>query len=143
MRGGTAYCTVVIADRLIGSPVVNDPEYAFVFNRPSLDKFAPRVRPGGILLINSSLIDIQSERQDIQQVCVPCNEIANALQNGRSINLVGLGAFVARTGMVAMETQRAVLQKEFGKKGNVLQAANAVFEAGVKAVLEGQGAKAP
>ncbi len=145
MRGGTAFCTVVIADRLIGSPIVNDPENAFVFNRPSLDKFGPRVRPGGVLLINSSLVDVQSERQDIQQCCVRCNDIANALKNGRSINLVGLGAFVARTGMVGLDTQRAVLHKEFGKKGKeaVLQAATEVFEAGVQAVLEGQGAKAP
>lgn len=145
MRGGTAYCTVVIADRLIGSPIVNDPENVFVFNRPSLEKFGPRVRPGGVLLINSSLIDVRSDRQDIAQVCVPCNDIANALKNGRSINLVGLGAFVARTGMVGLDTQRAVLEREFGKKGKgeALRAASEVFEAGVRAVLEGQGAKTP
>jgi 2-oxoglutarate ferredoxin oxidoreductase subunit gamma len=138
MRGGTAYCTVVVADRLIGSPIVNDPECAFVFNRPSLDKFGPRVKPGGLLLINSSLIDVQSERKDITQVLVPCNDIANELKNGRSINLVGLGAFVARSGMVSVDVQRTVLQKEFGKKkGDALKAAMEVFEAGVQAVQGG------
>ncbi len=143
MRGGTAYCTVVIADRLIGSPIVNDPENVFVFNRPSLDKFGPRVKPGGLLLINSSLIDVKSERKDIAQVLVPCNEIANALKNGRSINLVGLGAFVAQSGMVSLDVQRHVLEREFAKKGSALQQAMEVFEAGVKAVREGPGAKAP
>ena len=137
MRGGTAYCTVVIADRLIGSPIVNDPENVFVFNRPSLDKFGPKVRPGGLLLINSSLIDILSKRKDITQVPVACNEIANALKNGRSINLVGLGAFVARSGMVSLEVQRETLRKEFAKKGDALAAAQAVFEAGVQAVQGG------
>jgi 2-oxoglutarate ferredoxin oxidoreductase subunit gamma len=137
MRGGTAYCTVVIADRLIGSPIVNDPENVFVFNRPSLDKFGPRVRPGGLLLINSSLIDVLSKRKDIVQVPIACNEIANALKNGRSINLVGLGAFVARSGMVSLEVQRETLRKEFAKKADALAAAQAVFEAGVQAVQGG------
>jgi 2-oxoglutarate ferredoxin oxidoreductase subunit gamma len=137
MRGGTAYCTVVVADKLIGSPIVNDPENVFVFNRPSLDKFGPRVKPGGLLLINSSLIDVKSERKDIEQVLVPCNEIANGLKNGRSINLVGLGAFVARSAMVALAVQRQVLEKEFGKKGDALKAAMEVFEAGVAAVRGG------
>ena len=134
MRGGTAYCTVVIADGLIGSPIVNDPQNVFVFNRPSLDKFGPRVRPGGLLMINSSLIDVRSQREDVRQLLVPCNDIANNLKNGRSINLVGLGAFVAASAMVSLEAQRAVLQKEFGrKKADVLAAALAVFDAGVEA----------
>jgi len=134
MRGGTAYCTVVVADRLIGSPIVNDPENVFAFNRPSLDKFAPRIRPGGLLIINSSLIDVRSPRQDISQILVPCNDIANALKNGRSINIVGLGAFVASSAMVSLEAQRSVLHKEFGKKkGDVLAATLEVFEAGVRA----------
>jgi len=138
MRGGTAYCTVVVADRLIGSPVVNDPECIFVFNRPSLDKFAARVKPNGMLFINSSLIDVRADRTDIQQVLVPCNDIANALNNVRSLNLVGLGAFVARSGFVSLETQRQVLQQEFAKKGKVLQAVLKVFDAGVQAA-KGEG----
>jgi 2-oxoglutarate ferredoxin oxidoreductase subunit gamma len=77
-------------------------------------------------------------RKDITQVPVACNDIANALKNGRSINLVGLGAFVARNGIVSLEAQRETLRKEFAKKGDVLAAALAVFEAGVLAV-QGEG----
>jgi 2-oxoglutarate ferredoxin oxidoreductase subunit gamma len=138
---GMAEGKEVIADRLIGSPIVNDPECVFVFNRPSLDKFGPRVRPGGLLLINSSLIDVRSQRGDIRQLLVPCNDIANNLKNGRSINIVGLGAFVAASSMVSLEAQRAVLHKEFGKKkADVLAAALAVFEAGVLATQGGKEA---
>jgi 2-oxoglutarate ferredoxin oxidoreductase subunit gamma len=138
MRGGTAYCTVVIADRLIGSPIVNDPEVVFVFNRPSLDKFGPRVRPGGLLFINSSLIDLRSDRTDIQQILVPCNDIANELKNARSINIVALGAFVARSGFVSVESQRETLRREFAKNQAALASALEVFEAGVRAA-QGEG----
>ncbi len=135
MRGGTAYCTVVLADRLIGSPVVNDPESICVFNPPSLEKFGPRVRPGGLLLINSSLVEARAGRPEITEVLVPCNDIANRLRNPRSLNLVGLGAFVATSGYVALDSQRAVLRQEFGRKGDVLAAALEVFEAGVEVGL--------
>jgi len=73
MRGGTAYCTVVVAYRPIGSPVINNPGHLITMNRPSLEKFAPTVRPGGVLVINSSLIPIGAERADIDVVRVPCN----------------------------------------------------------------------
>jgi len=133
MRGGTAYCTVVVADRLIGSPIVNTPENVVVFNRPSLDKFGAKVRPNGLLMINESLIDVTSDRKDIEVVRIRFNDIALAHKSGRSLNLVALGAFIARTGMVSLEAQRAVLKSEFGKKGNVLAEVTAVFEAGVDA----------
>jgi 2-oxoglutarate ferredoxin oxidoreductase subunit gamma len=134
MRGGTAYCTVVISDRQIGSPVVNQMSFAVVMNRPSLDKFAPKLKPGGLMVINSSLVDVTSDRNDIKQVRVPCNDIANRMNNARSLNLVVLGAFVAASGVVSLETQREVLRNEFGKKPGVLEGALAVFEAGVTAV---------
>src|SRR5690554_2587179 len=65
MRGGTANCSVIIADEAVGSPVVVDPTSAIVMNLPSLDKFEPTVVPGGKLFVNSSLIDKKSTREDI------------------------------------------------------------------------------
>ena len=66
MRGGTAYCTVVISDIRIGSPIISSPQCACVFNRPSFDKFTPRIKPGGLVIINSTLINVTTDRQDIE-----------------------------------------------------------------------------
>lgn len=136
MRGGTAYCTVVISDQSIGSPVINTPENLVVFNRPSLEKFGPAVRPDGLLVVNKSLIEITSERTDIDEIMVPFNEIANSLKNGRSINIVALGAFVARSGIVAVETQEKILLEKFSRKPKVAELNLKTFRAGVKRAKE-------
>ena len=67
MRGGTAYCTVVISDRLIGSPIIRNPMHLVAMNRPSLEKFAPVVRSSGVILVNSSLISIGADRDDVKE----------------------------------------------------------------------------
>ena len=90
MRGGTAYCTVVIADRPVGSPVINTPGNLVAMNRPSLEKFAPMIKSGGICVVNSSLIPITSGRADLIEVLVPCNTIANQMNNPRGPNMVVL-----------------------------------------------------
>ena len=104
MRGGTAYCTVILSDIAIGSPVIFHPNLLVVMNRPSLDKFASRVKPNGLLFINSSLIDIQSDRKDIDQIPVPANQIAIDMKNPQSANMAMLGAFVAKTKVVKLKT---------------------------------------
>ena len=121
MRGGTAYCYVVVADRPIGSPIIDRPTYIIVMNRPSLDKFAPRVKPGGILFINSSLIDVTSDRTDIEQIQVPANDIAIRNDAPRSANIAMLGAFVGRTHMIGVESLRTFITKKFGKKPEVAE----------------------
>jgi 2-oxoglutarate ferredoxin oxidoreductase subunit gamma len=143
MRGGTAYCTVVISNRDIGSPVINNPQSLVAFNRPSLEKFGPLVKPNGLIVINSSLIDISSERTDLDEIQVPFNDIANSLDNGRSINIVALGAFVARSGIVAVETQEHIIREKFARKPKVLELNLETFRAGVaraRAQSEGKGA---
>jgi 2-oxoglutarate ferredoxin oxidoreductase subunit gamma len=140
MRGGTAYCTVVISDQSIGSPVINTPESLVAFNRPSLEKFGRQVRPRGLLIINSSLIEITSERTDVDELLVPFNDIANTLQNGRSVNLVALGAFVERSGIVATETQEKILRDKFSKKPKVADLNIETFLAGV---AQARGKAAP
>lgn len=135
MRGGTAYCTVVISNQDIGSPVINTPENLVAFNRPSLEKFAPRIRPDGLLVVNSSLIEITSDRNDIDRLRVPFNDIANGLQNGRSINIVALGAFVARSKIVSVETQEKVLTDKFARKPKICELNLRTFRAGVERAL--------
>jgi 2-oxoglutarate ferredoxin oxidoreductase subunit gamma len=136
MRGGTAYCTVVISDSSIGSPIINNPQNLVVFNRPSLEKFGPKVRPKGLLVVNNSLIEITSERDDVDEILVPFNEIANSLKNGRSINIVALGAFVARSGIVAVETQEKILREKFSRKPKVAELNIETFRAGVERAKE-------
>jgi len=131
MRGGAANCTVVISDKRIGSPIINNPESACVFNRPSLDKFGPMVRPGGLLMINNSLINVTSGRTDITELLVPANDIALKAGNAKAANMVMLAAYVQVTGIVKFETLIRILHQKMGAKKNVL-------EINLKAVEEGR-----
>ncbi len=136
MRGGTAYCNVVISDKPIGSPVFASPSAAVVMNRPSLDKFGPRVKAGGLLIINSSLIDVSSERTDIDVQRVPCNELALAEGTGKAANMVALGAYVGCTGAVAVETVEHLIRESFAHKPQLV-------EINVKALARGVAAAKP
>ncbi|HOF94247.1 MAG TPA: 2-oxoacid:acceptor oxidoreductase family protein [Clostridia bacterium] len=115
MRGGTANCSVNISDEPIGSPVVSKATSVIVMNRPSLDKFESAVQPGGMLFINSSIIDRKAERDDIQVFYVPCNEIAEQLGNARVANVVMLGAYIEKTKCVDMENILNALLEKLGK----------------------------
>ena len=103
MRGGTANCTVVISSKEIGSPVVERPHAAIVMNLPSLIKYEPRILPKGLLLINSSLIDLKETfRKDIEFLPIPVNDIAIDNGNPKLANMVALGAFIEKTKLVRM-----------------------------------------
>jgi 2-oxoglutarate ferredoxin oxidoreductase subunit gamma len=101
MRGGTANCTVVISHREIGSPVIGNPLSAIIMNSPSLIKFEGRLKPGGLLLLNSSLVDSHNvSRKDVELVPIPLNEIASQLGNTKLANMVALGAYVEKTRII-------------------------------------------
>jgi len=103
MRGGTANCTVVLSSHEIGSPVVGRPHAAIVMNLPSLVKYEPMVLPEGLLMINTSLIDLkETSRKDIEILPVPVNEIAIENGNPKLANMVALGAFIEKTKLVRM-----------------------------------------
>jgi 2-oxoglutarate ferredoxin oxidoreductase subunit gamma len=136
MRGGTAYCTVVISDRLIGSPVIRHPGYLLVMNRPSLEKFAQQVKPNGTIFINTSLINIDSGRDDVHELCIPVNDLAIKLGNVRKANIVALGAFIAHTRLVDMQTLRTCVKSEFSQKPAMIPLNLAALEEGQKAVME-------
>jgi len=109
MRGGTANCTVVIADEEIGSPVVKNPDAALVMNLPSLDKYEPTVKPGGVLVINASMVDRASQRTDITAVSIPCNEIAEEMGSPRLANMVAAGALLAALPVLTLADLEAAL----------------------------------
>jgi len=121
MRGGTCNCTVVISDRPVGSPVIRSPRAVLAMNLPSLDKFEPDVRSGGLLLINTSLIERDAARDDVTVVKVPANEIANELGNPRAANMVALGAYLGATGAVSIEEVEEVIRETFSAKPQLIE----------------------
>jgi len=120
MRGGTAYCTVVISDQNIGSPVINNPHCICVFNRPSFDKFEPRVKPNGILIVNSSLINVSSQRKDITQLLVPANDIALKVGNVKTANIVILGALIGASKILDLKIVKETVKEKMSKKKELL-----------------------
>ena len=132
MRGGTAYCTVVVSDRPIGSPIINNPIHLVVMNRPSLEKFAPTIRPNGIVVINNSLIPITSNRNDISEILVPCNQIAIELGNPKGANMVALGAYVTCSKVVSLEMVEKIVRHEFAKKPQFIDANVAALKRGAE-----------
>ena len=111
MRGGTANCAVVISTESIGSPIVTEPTTLIVMNRPSLDRFEQAVRPGGLLIYNSSLIDREPRRTDIRIIAVPAVEMARELGSDRVANMCVLGAYLAAAGVVALESVAECLKE--------------------------------
>lgn len=116
MRGGTANCTVVVGDEPIGSPLSSSPTAAVVMNRPSLDKFGPMIRPGGCLVVNSSLIPLTAERDDITEFRIRADDIATGMGSRRAANLVVLGALNGLLDIVKTEGLEAAIRKAFERK---------------------------
>ena len=115
MRGGTANCSVIIGDEAVGTPIVTEPQVIVAMNLPSLDKFEPHLSAGGTLLINSSLIERPAHRTDVKVLLVPCNDIAKELGNPKVSNMVMVGAILAASGVVKIESVLQVLAKKIFK----------------------------
>ena len=115
MRGGTANCSIIIGDEPVGTPIVTEPSVVVAMNLPSLDKFEPMLPVGGTLLINSSLIDRKPHRTDVKTYYVPCNDIAQELGNLKVANMVMVGAIIAASGVVNIDSVITVLAKKIFK----------------------------
>jgi 2-oxoglutarate ferredoxin oxidoreductase subunit gamma len=131
MRGGTAYCTVVISDKRIGSPIIKNPSHLVAMNRPSLEKFANDVNPGGVIFINSSLIPTRSGRDDIIELVVPANDIAIKAGSVRAANIVALSAFAAKADIVDLELLKECVKEEFSAKAKIIPLNMKAFDKGV------------
>ena len=103
MRGGTANCTVIVADEEIGSPLVRFPQSAIAMNLPSLDKYESLVKPGGVLIVNASMVNRKVQRKDIHAISIPANEIAETLGDKRMTNMVLLGGLLANLPFLQLE----------------------------------------
>ncbi|MFW5636881.1 MAG: 2-oxoacid:acceptor oxidoreductase family protein, partial [Thermodesulfobacteriota bacterium] len=112
------------------------PAHLVAMNRPSLEKFAPVVKPGGVILVNESLIPVRSGREDVDEILVPATGIAKDLGSVKAANIVALSAFVARSGIVDFEAMREAVREEFAGKEKFLPLNMAAIDAGRKSALE-------
>jgi len=135
-RGGSAMCTIVFADGDTGSPVVGHPSVSVVLNQLSFDKYAARVKPGGVCIINSSLVETEGvDLPGVELVKVPMNQIAIDLGDVRMVNMVACGAYVARTGALAQKSLEEALKKALPERNHRLIPANVqAIEAGAAMV---------
>jgi 2-oxoglutarate ferredoxin oxidoreductase subunit gamma len=117
VRGGTANCTVAIADEEIASPVASSPEFVVVMNKPSLERFQNLVQSGGGLFLNSSMIDCRPVRGDIEVFEIPANALAEDLGSDRLTNMVMLGAYLGKTNLASLRVTQASVEEIFREKG--------------------------
>ena len=116
VRGGTANCTVVISNEEIASPVASSPEFIVAMNQPSFVRFQNLIQSGGLFFVNSSLIEIEAVRGDIEVVEVPATELAENFGNTKVANMVMLGAFIRKSNLVSLETVIEEIKETLGKK---------------------------
>jgi len=120
VRGGTANCTVAISDEEIASPVASSPDFVVAMNQPSLVRFQNQVESGGVLFLNSSLIEAEISRGDIDIVRVPANSIAEEMGSPRSANMVMLGVFAKKSNLVSLSSLIEALSSTLKKKGKLM-----------------------
>lgn len=124
VRGGTANCTVAIADEEIASPVASSPEFVVVMNRPSLQQFQNIVQSGGGLFMNASMIDSRPVRGDIEILEIPANDLAKKLGSDRLTNMVMLGAYLRKTSLVPLQVTQKAVEEIFKGKGKSIVTLN-------------------
>ena len=117
VRGGTANCMVVVADEPIANPVVTRPNSLIAMNKASLTKFGPRIKPGGLLVMNTSLIDSEPELDEtIEVVAIPIDDLAGELGSPRSANMVAMGAYLQKKGYMSPDAAAAALPDVLAKR---------------------------
>lgn len=104
VRGGTANCTVSVSDEEIASPVASAPTFVVAMNQPSMIRFQNRLQSGGIFFLNSSLINEQVSRGDLEIVNVPANTLAEEMGNVKSANMIMLGAFIKKSNILSIDS---------------------------------------
>jgi 2-oxoglutarate ferredoxin oxidoreductase subunit gamma len=138
VRGGTANCTVSISDEEIASPVASFPDNVVVLNKPSLIRYEGQLKSKGTLLLNSDLVDIDPEREDIEIFKIPANNIARKLRSERTVNMVMLGAFAEATKIITIDSLVRGLGEAIRKKSaRQMEINRRALELGSQYVVEG------
>ena len=124
-RGGSAMCTIVFAEGDTGSPVVGHPSVALILNQLSFDKYAAKIKPGGICVVNSTLVDSSTlDLSEIRVINVPMNQIALEMGDVRMVNMIACGAYAAATGALALASMEEALKKVLPERNHGLIPAN-------------------
>ena len=132
MRGGTANCSVIVSDNPVASPLVNKADVVVAMNRPSLDKFEEHVKPGGVLVINSSIIDRKAVRDDITVVYCDANNVAESVKNPKGANVAILGAVLEKVPVTTVDQMMEAIRIELGeRKARFLEGNKAALLAGM------------
>jgi len=134
VRGGTANCTVAVSNEEIASPIASSPEFIVVMNKPSLSTFQNRLQPGGVLFLNSTMIDDTPSRGDIEVVTVDAGTIAEDIGDMRAANMVMLGAFIKKTNMVKLDTVKDGVGEIFDGKQKVVEMNTRALELGYNSI---------
>lgn len=135
MRGGTVNCEIVVSDTEVSSVHKQDTDYALVLNQQSFDKFVQRVKAGGTIIANSTLVEETNPRNDINYVFAPMTKIANDLGNGKITNMAALGVLSSACGFISKEALVKGLEKVLGEKKKSLIPLNIkALEAGAESL---------
>jgi 2-oxoglutarate ferredoxin oxidoreductase subunit gamma len=139
MRGGTANCTVILSDDPIGSPIIRNPTAVIAMNPPSMEKYEPLVRPGGVLVANSTLVRERSKRDDITVVYVPANDLAVELGNFKMANVVLLGALLAARPILPVEALKQAMEDHIPEhRKQIIEPNKLALERGIEYARKGQ-----
>src|SRR5512137_2402014 len=130
MRGGTCNCTVVLSSRQVGSPITKSPHGLIVLNLPSLDKFEATVRPGGVIVVNTTLVTRLPKRTDVTVVPLACNDIAQECGTPKAANMVALGAYLGATGLADLSKVKDVLADTFASRPKLIGVNQACLDRG-------------
>jgi 2-oxoglutarate ferredoxin oxidoreductase subunit gamma len=144
MRGGTASCTVIVADHPIGSPIVDSADSVLALNPPSLAKFEQLLVPGGLLIVNATLIEAEPDRTDIELAAIACTALARAGGDDRFVSVVALGGLIARRPIIGRESLREALLEMLGdRRPEMIEANLAAFDSGYRAAVEAATVASP
>ena len=111
MRGGTANCNVIVSEEEVGSPIVNKATTIIVMNQPSLEKFEKFLVPGGVVILDKSLVPVMPEREDVEVYAIPATEMAYEMGNATFAGIILLGKLIEVTGVVSRESFEKALYK--------------------------------
>ncbi len=131
VRGGTANCTVTISDDEIASPIASEPEFVVALNQPSFFRFQNLLPSGGFMLYNSSLVEPQAVRGDVEIMGIPITELATDLGNVKVANMIMLGAFIRISNLISFELLLKNLPEILGAgKARLLKVNQEAFQVG-------------
>ena len=136
MRGGTANCTVIVSDSLIGAPVAQKIDVLVAMNNPSVTKFENDVKTNGYMFINSSIVSVEATRNDVEILRIPFNKLAEEIGNVRVANIILYGAIIQKTKVIPLDIARETIKHKLGRKKEFLEMNLKAFDRGVQYIKE-------